>query len=423
MMKKSKTREAFTMTYQAKFGSYLIIPLKFEGDWQSIGRGLTPQPMETMDLTENVKAMLSGTGRAAVGRCCRVEVGDLYRHLTAAAPQPLQICCDSGCRNLELTTSYLYVFTTQVAFFCLGVTYDHMDALNTLTATGHADKMARVLLSDGTPLPLDGKLQALFGSWNLRKFFDGPSALLLDAFTHTVALLPEYFPTLESLRRITFRLHQMIPLESDMDDESEEDTGYVYAVKSEEQAAYRWGCCAASQKLSYAVADPQMDLAAEMHNQAIDGLPITLLMLYQKFTCLRFTELIAQREKTRDLEKLQQMMLEFRAFGTVTPANLSRWHNIKQIYAHLLAANDIATAVEDVSTKLSILSAEADAREARRSERVSSIITVFGLVSILDSVLSIADALRSGEPIFWHCSTLTAAVLMVLLLLAAKRRK
>jgi hypothetical protein len=57
------------------------------------------------------------------------------------------------------------------------------------------------------------------------------------------------------------------------------DTGYVYAVKSEEQAAYRWGCCAASQKLSYAVADPQMDLDAEMHNQAIDGLPITLLML------------------------------------------------------------------------------------------------------------------------------------------------
>ena len=38
-------------------------------------------------------------------------------------------------------------------------------------------------------------------------------------------------------------------------------------------------------------------------------------------------------------------------------------------------------------------------------------------------VLSILDALRSGEPIFWHCSTLTVAVLMVLLLLAGKRRK
>lgn len=411
------------MTYNAKFGSYLIIPLKFEGDWQSPGRGLAHQPMETMDLTENVKAMLSGVGRAAVGRCCRVEREDLCRHLTNAAPQALQVCCDSGCHSVELTTSYLYVFTTQVAFFCLGVTYDHMDTLNNLTATGHADKTARVLLDEDTPLPLEARLQELFQSWGLRKFFDGPSPLLLDAFTHTVALLPDYFPTLDSLRRITFRLHQMIPLESDMDDESEEDTGYVYAVKSEEQAAYRWGCCVASQKLSYAVANPKMNLAAEMHNQAMDGLPMTLLMLYQKFTCLRFTELIALREKARDLEKLQQMMLEFRAFGTVTPANLSRWHNIKQIYAHLLTANDIATAVEDVSTKISILSAEADAREARRSERVGSIIAVFGLVSILDSVMSIADALRSGEPIFWHCGTLTAAVLMVLLLLAAKRRK
>ena len=80
------------MTYRAKFGSYLVIPLKFEGDWQAIGRGLAHQPMETMDLTENVKAMLSGTGRAAVGRCCRVEREALCRHLTGAAPQMLQVC-------------------------------------------------------------------------------------------------------------------------------------------------------------------------------------------------------------------------------------------------------------------------------------------------------------------------------------------
>ena len=154
-----------------------------------------------------------------------------------------------------------------------------------------------------------------------------------------------------------------------------------------------------------------------------DGLPIALLMLYQRFTCLRFTELITKRKKARDLNRLKQMMLEFRAFGTVAPANLSRWHNIKQIYAHLMAANDVAAAVEDISTKLSILSAEQEAQESNRSERVGNIITVFGLVSILDSVLSILDALRSGEPIFWHCSTLTVAVLMVLLLLAGKRRK
>lgn len=412
------------MTYNAKFGSYLIIPLKYDGDWHDIGKGLPPQPMITMDLTENVKSMLSGAGRGAVGRCCRVEADTLHRCLTGGAQRPLLVCCDSGCQPFALTTSYLYIFTTQVAFFCLGITYDHMDALNTLTATGHADRAARVQLEeDGAPVAMESCLCRLFDSWGLRKFFDGPSSLLTEAFTHTVAVVPEYFPTLESLRRVTFRLHQMIPLERDMDDESEEDISYVYAVKSEEQAAYRWGCCVASQKLSYAVADPEMDLALEMVNQAVDGLPITLLMLYQKFTCLRFTELITLREKVRDLTRLKQMMLEFRAFGTVAPANLSRWHNIKQIYAHLLSANDVGAAVEDISTKVSILTAEQEAQEARRSERVGNIITVFGLVSILDSVLSIVDALRSGEPIFWHCSTLTAAVLMVLLLLVSKRRK
>ena len=83
----------------------------------------------------------------------------------------------------------------------------------------------------------------------------------------------------------------------------------------------------------------------------------------------------------------------------------------------------IPAAVEDVSVKLSILAARQDALEDRRTARVSSIITVFGLVSILDSALSIAQSLQSGDPLLYECTKLTVILLTVLLLLAAVRRK
>ena len=83
---------------------------------------------------------------------------------------------------------------------------------------------------------------------------------------------------------------------------------------------------------------------------------MVLLALYEKYTCLRFTERIAQMDKgqIRHLKALKKLMLQFQAFGTVTPANLSRWHNVKQIYAYLLEVNDIPAAIQDISSKLNL---------------------------------------------------------------------
>ncbi|MBQ4581856.1 MAG: hypothetical protein IJB04_01265 [Oscillospiraceae bacterium] len=48
------------MEHNFRFGSYLVIPLRFEGDQAAVAPGLEPQPMTTLDLTENVKAKLTG---------------------------------------------------------------------------------------------------------------------------------------------------------------------------------------------------------------------------------------------------------------------------------------------------------------------------------------------------------------------------
>ena len=167
------------------------------------------------------------------------------------------------------------------------------------------------------------------------------------------------------------------------------------------------------QDINYAVADPEMDFDAEMDTQAKDGMPLVLLALYEKYTCLRFTELLAARSKKKaaNLRKLKELMLKFRAFGTVNPANVSRWNNVRQIYSYLQEVCGIENAVEDISSKLNILSEQQQELERSRSETVMNLITAFGIVSILASVLTVIQILSNGNPIVWAGTILTAGIL------------
>ena len=408
------------MKTNAKFASFLIIPLKYDCDYSEVAKDLPVSSLTTMDLTENVKDMLRPDSETAIGKFCHIGADMLKAAIKSNADDKLFVKSEDKLHPFEFIDSFLYIFKTQIAFLCLGISYDHMDVINTLSSTGHADNKAIVFPENSVkPLPIEDKITAFCKDFSLYKFFSAGS-LFLESFVGTVAVFREYFDSLDELRRTTFKIHQMLPLDSVIDDESEEDTRYVYAVKSEEKNAYRWGYCVASQKLSYAVANNDMNFEAEVHDFAADGLPLAIFMLHEKYTCLRFTQLIAKKNKSRELSKLKRMMLEFQAFGIVSSANISRWHNIKQIYAHLLSSNDVENAVNDISTKISILTSQQDEIEAKRTDRMSNIITIFGLVSILDSVLSIFTALREGDPILWHCSTLTTSAVLVLLVIAAR---
>ncbi len=411
------------MEHTAKFGSYLVIPLKYEDADvpERITARFAPCAMTTMDLNENVKAMLQ-PGSTSVGSCCPLS-RTLLEQTLAAEGGTLQV---SG-QPFSLHDAFLYVFHTKVAFLCLGITYDSMDTLRTICNPGYAESYAVYTLRRGDTqqeIPFLQRLEDFCASLGLLRFFDSGS-LLLEAHVLTLGLVSQYLPSLEELRRVTFRLHQMLPLEREMDDDSEGDIRYVYAVKNQEKQAYRWGCCVACNNTSYVVADPDMDLPAELAAQSADSLPIVVLAMYEKYTCLRFGQLIARRE-TRPIKKLRQLkklMLEFRAFGTVAPANLSRWHNVRQIYASLLEVHDIPAAVEDISTKLSILNDEQQELESERSQRLVNIITIFGIVSILASVLSIIQILAGGDMIFWISTAVTAVGLALVLALAVRIRK
>ncbi len=238
-------------------------------------------------------------------------------------------------------------------------------------------------------------------------------------------MIPERFPDLNVMKQAAFNLHLMIPFSNPVTASSEEDVRFVYAKIGEISHTYRWAACVTSQTVSYITADPDMNLNSQMEIRARAGLPVVMLALYEKYTCLRYTEAIADTDirHLKPIRKLKMEMLEFKAYGTVAPANISRWSNIRQIYKALLETNEVPAAIADVDHKINILAEHQRELESKKTELLTNLITAFGIISILGSVLSIIEILLGANDVLWISTILTAVVLALSFLLAIFRGK
>ena len=413
------------------FGAFLILPLKYDPDRLDRARlkalGL-PAAVTTTDLNKNIKSMLDLVSPASVGWNRILPLDVLCAPLGGAPTGALRVRTGEREFDFFLERSRLYVFNTRVAFLCLGLSFFNMETLAAVCDSGWAGSSASFFRLDegGKSIPFSPEnwLDSLLVPLGLEKFFDGPSSYLLDACVYTFTLSPRWFDTVDEMRAVTFNMHRMAEPDAPMEDAAEEDVRYVFAARNRDRNAYRWGCCVASQTISYVVADEKLDLAAQHAVQAEDGLPVVLLALYERYTCLRFTQLMTGLKKSRmkELRELKKLLLNFRAFGTVAPANLSRWHNVKQIFADLLAVNGVEAALADVSVKLDVLAARQQELERARSGAVVSLIALFAIVSILASVLSIVQILAGGSALVWTFAILTGGLLALGAALALRRR-
>ena len=426
----------------AKFGSFLIIPLKYDdahikSDW--FKEVAERQPITTMDINEAIKNNLNNMNGLQILKRYYLSGDNLIKLLFGDAfAQDANFYVSEKDTALseeaieqeffQFYCAYIYVFHSQVAFLCLGLTYPKVQIIERICNLGSADSIAEYFYRDASGLhrfSLDEKLSALCDMAGLECFFQNGASLFLESYTYTLALVRQRFQYLESIHRLAFNLHQMIPLGVMMEDESEDDISYVDAVKSRALGTYRWGCCVTSQTISYIVADETMNLEAELHTQAEDGLPVILLALYEKYTCLRFTELLASADKKQIhlLRSLNKQMLEFRAYGTIHPSHISRWYNVKQIYRHMIETNDIEAAIADIGDKLAILDEHQKEIEANTNEALMSLITIFGVVSILESLIAIIQILVGGDPIGWSMTIIMLMAITVGAMILILRRK
>lgn len=419
----------------AGLGSYLIIPLKYDShtinsDW--IHQNCIYQDVTTMDLNESVKLLFNKNTAVRTGTFYEIPSSYLLQEIygtgidpdavslavTEKSADPLTI--DWTENQFQIHSLHLTVFHTETAFLSVGICFRKMETLRQIRNPGYADRNSKYYFQtrDGSAheFSLDEALTSVLEKAGLQAFFQSGTSLFLEAYTYNVAVISERFKEMETMRQITFNQHRLTSLTLSVVDNSEADVHFVYAVRDQSLATYRWGCCVSSQTISYIVADKNMDINAEMETQAEDGLPLVLLALYEKYTCLHFTELLSSinKRKMRRLRTLKKKMLEFKAFGTVHPANISRWHNVKMIYEYLLTTNGISEAIEDIDDKINILNEHQNEIETHRNDTVMSLITIFGIVSILASVLSIIQILNTGNTLEWIVTILTTITIVMI---------
>ena len=420
---------------QARFGSYLILPFQFEENgfnttWAD--STLVPKDITTVDLNEIVRSMMSKGGHMSIGNCWMVPREVLFREMpdspVCGEQTSFYVDTDSCSRSFSLTDGWLYKFNSRVAFFALGIVFDEIETLADIVNLGGVTSRAAFSYKDTSgshSFSLAEWIEKLASKAGLQKFFSSKGNPFLDVFTETLAVIPEKFKDIEVMKQAAFNLHLMIPFDNPVTDNSEEDVRFVYAKIDEISHTFRWATCVTSQTESFIVADPEMDLINKMEIRGRAGLPIVMLALYEKYTCLHYTEELTTTDLRHlsGIQKLKREMLEFQAYGTIAPANFSRWYNIRLIYSALLEVNGIPEAIADVDHKINILSEYQRELEARRTELLTNLITAFGIISILASVLSIIEILLGGDFALWAGMILTVVALVLVFLLALLRRR
>lgn len=70
-------------------------------------------------------------------------------------------------------------------------------------------------------------------------------------------------------------------------------------------------------------------------------------------------------------------------------------------------------AIEDISHKLNILVEHQQEIETARNDTVAWVLTLFGVVSILASILSIVQILSGGDPMVWFTTIMSSLVILL----------
>ena len=88
--------------------------------------------------------------------------------------------------------------------------------------------------------------------------------------------------------------------------------------------------------------------------------------------------------------------MKFRASGTLAPSQVSRWNNVCETYRNLIVVNGVNEALEEIEQKIELIKDELDRKSNEIQNYIATFIAVFGLISIVASVLTIVDLVGGG---------------------------
>lgn len=146
-----------------------------------------------------------------------------------------------------------------------------------------------------------------------------------------------------------------------------------------------------------------MENEGNIIEEAKDDLLLTMLVLHQKNTCMLLNEKMQNtlsdskhKHYFKNVSNLKQEALKFRASGTLAPSQVSRWNNVCETYRNLIVVNGVNEALEEIEQKIELIKDELDRKSNEIQNYIATFIAVFGLISIVASVLTIVDLVGGG---------------------------
>ena len=417
-------------------GLYIILPLRYQGSFQSVT--VDEKDPELPRLTFD-----AGDFTELLSVKCRN--GNFVKRFSANSRLQETIEVWNGevgkSKEYQLDDLQFFIFNNGIAFITIYLSYPNkdVDKIYQFINPGYVQEKSEEmnLVQDALLKSLEEKI---FGS--IRKKLgvtlswftqdeESQKYIIKEAYRLNIASLPDRFADNEIPKRIAYNEHRLIDLTRDFRDISEEDVEYATGAKDVDDEHYGWACAITSQEISYAYGPGSGETKPRdkegLWERSEDDLLLTMIVMYQKYTCMIFNEKIHRRftgeedrlKKEASLRDLKREALEFVSYGTLAPSQISRWNNVCETYRSLQKQNGVNEALEEISQKITLLNEEQDRIDGERESRVSMIITLFGLVSIIAAALQTLDYISTGSPLMIAGFVVTS-VAMILFFLALR---
>lgn len=384
-------------------GTYLMIPIKVMPGREFKPIGLTYVPFDSY------ADELSDKSDLLIQRC---KSGYVKRFVQTPTAPSFEFVSANG---LMLSDFQVYLCENGIGFVTL-FTFCHNSKINLIYQLVNNGYIGDQGGSD-TYQRLYDDISDVINPSHLEILIKNESILLNESYIFNLALVRERFRDLQTIEQLALNVHKQIDLSCDFCDDSEKDVRYTYGARDVDKGTYRWGCCISTLDVSYIYqsniftgaenAPAPNKIHDEMLRVSASELLLAILVLIQKFTCMQLNENIhseiyekqsmTSRISKKVMQNLKHQVLEFRAFGTLAPSQVSRWNNVCETYRGLLDALGINEALSEIEEKIDLLNAEQERRSADSLNRLSLLIAAFGLISIVSAVLTIVDLVMSGS--------------------------
>lgn len=414
-------------------GLYIILPLRYQGSFQSITVNkkdpeLPELTFDTSDFTELLSVKCRNGNFVK-----RVSVNSKLQETIEAWNEKAETS-----KKYQIADLQLFIFNNGIAFITVYLSYKNKDVNQIykfidpgyVQESNDKEKSVQDVLLEALEEKVFGLVQKKMKitlSWFIQDK-DSRKYIIKEAYRLNIASLPKRFEDNEIPKRIAYNGHRLVDVTRDFEDVSEMDVEYATGAKDVEDEHYGWACAITSQEISYAYGPGQGKTKPRDKSglwvRSEDDLLLTMIVMYQKYTCMIFNERIHQRfigessrlKREESLRNLKREALEFISYGTLAPSQVSRWNNVCETYRSLQKQNGVNELLEEISQKITLLNEEQDRIDGERESRVSMIITVFGLVSIISATLQMLDHISTGRPLM-IIGFLATSVIMILFFL------